>query len=142
MAISVCSLICVNYRGRFVLAQRSHQILHHHVGYPQGTDDGMRVLRFLWEPGNIERLREGLQYVATLTPEGWEQIHEMQLSLYWDTGASILNMIAQATAENYVPIWLSLDFAISRWCDWTYVVDLDQNTFEVFGGQEHKQKAS
>jgi hypothetical protein len=56
--------------------------------------------------------------------------------------AYILNMIAHATAENYVPIWLSLDFAISRWCDWTYVVDLDQNTFEVFGGQEHKQKAS
>ncbi|KAN0067403.1 hypothetical protein V8E54_014493 [Elaphomyces granulatus] len=70
------------------------------ASYPQGTDDGMKVLR------------------------------------------GFLNIIAQATAENYVPIWLSLDFAISRWCDWTYVVDLDQNTFEVFRGQEQKQKAS
>jgi hypothetical protein len=33
--------------------------------YPQGNGGGMGVLGFLWEPGNIERLREGLQHVAT-----------------------------------------------------------------------------
>ena len=29
----------------------------------------------------------------------------------------------------------------ANWCR-TYVVDLDQNTFEVFGGSETKQEAS
>ena len=35
---------------------------------------GMEILKFLWEPGNIERLREGLQHVATLTKVGRKQL--------------------------------------------------------------------
>ena len=34
----------------------------------------MEILKFLWEPGNIERLREGFQHVATLTEEGQKQL--------------------------------------------------------------------
>jgi hypothetical protein len=135
----------------------------------------MEILKFLWEPGNIERLREGFQYVATLTKEGWDQladtisydrygvdrrffgeidgenlwrnwgVHYFWPSLSTGTDAVILNIIAQAAAEKYVPILSWLDAVIANQnykCEWAYVVDLDQNTFEVFGGSETKQEAS
>jgi hypothetical protein len=63
-------------------------------------------------------------------------------SLSGDTGAGILKIITQATAENRVPILLGLRFANDYGCRWAYVVDLDQNTFEVFGDSETKQEAS
>jgi len=93
----------------------------------------MGVLGFLWKPGNIERLREGLQYVAAPTPENY--------GLGIATGADLLNVIAQATAENYPTIRLDLDFATSRWCNWAYIVDLDRNMFDVFAGKEEKREA-
>jgi hypothetical protein len=168
------SLICVYYRGRFVVAQYCQWDLW------VATDnegEGMGILRFLWEPGNIERLREGLQYIATPTGEGWEQLlntisHDVESgetprdpevdspyyepreyaenkiislwpSLSRDTGSNILKMIAQATAEIPVPIDLHLGFANdTHFCVWAYVLDLDQNTFEVFGGSEAKQEAA
>jgi hypothetical protein len=49
------SLICIYYRGRFVFAQVAS--VH------KTAINGMEILKFLWEPGNIERLREGLQHV-------------------------------------------------------------------------------
>jgi hypothetical protein len=52
----------------------------------------------------------------------------------------ILEVIARATAEKLVPIWL--DVETLTWCERAYVVDLDQNTFEVFNGSETKQEAS
>lgn len=44
-------------------------------------------------------------------------------------------MVAQATAEKRVPICpsASLSFAIHDWCHWFYMVDLDSETFQVFG---------
>lgn len=121
------SLICVYYRGRFAVANPSAP-----RGHPGG--DGIEILRFL---GNIERLREGLQHVATLTLEGLEQFQETPALLTpslsrRSSGADILKIIAQATAEKRAPISLGL-FAINGWCDWVYIVDLDQNTFEVSG---------
>jgi hypothetical protein len=66
----VRSLVCVYYRGRFAVIKRTIRSCQERDG------DGMRALRFLWKPGNIERLREGLEYVVTPTPEGWEQIRK------------------------------------------------------------------
>ncbi|KAN0071477.1 hypothetical protein V8E54_010073, partial [Elaphomyces granulatus] len=121
-------LVCVYYRSRFVVAMRTAR------SYPQGDGEGIGVLRFLWEPGNIERLREGLQYVATPTPEHY--------GLGIATGEGLLNTIAlQATAKNYTTIRGDLDFATSGWCDWAYIVDLDRNTFDVFGDDEPKREA-
>ncbi|KAN0085241.1 hypothetical protein V8E54_001708 [Elaphomyces granulatus] len=115
-AMTVCGLVCVYYRGRFAAAKRITS------SCPQGDGEfeGMGVLRFLWKPGNIERLREGFQFPAS---------------------ADLLNNIAQATAENYVTIKLELSFATFGWCDWAYIVDLDRNTFDVFGGEEEKREA-
>jgi hypothetical protein len=34
------------------------------IGTQGGEDQGMEILKFLWEPGNIKRLREELQHIA------------------------------------------------------------------------------
>jgi len=133
-------LTCVYHRGHFVVASRNK-----FAGAP--NCDGYGSIRFLREPGNIERLREGLQHVATLTPEGLEEFRVGYDRYSVDSlsdimGSCILDMIAKATAENPLPIFIDLDFALSDFCDWAYVVDLDQNTFEVFGDREHKKNAS
>jgi hypothetical protein len=162
------TLTCVYHRGRFVVAQYCHGDTTQHssvLGTQGGEDQGMEILKFLWEPGNIERLREGLQHIATLTKEGRQQLansiyhdeyhheyatpivkmhrmHNHWPSLSRGTGAGILKLIARATAEKhtYVPIWLWPD--ANEDYMWAYVVDLDQNTFEVFEGTETKQEAS
>ncbi|KAN0084948.1 hypothetical protein V8E54_001415 [Elaphomyces granulatus] len=137
--MTVRGLVCVYYRGRFAAAKRTTD------SYPQGDGEGMGVLRFLWKPGNIERLREGFQYVVTPTEEGWEQIRKTPglhiPFISQTTGADLLNNIAQATAENYKTIKPKLYFATSGWCDWAYIVDLDRNTFDVFGWEEKKREA-
>jgi len=164
------NLICVYYKGRFVVAQYCQW-----DGYPEGQ--GVTILKFLWKSGNIELLKEGLQYIVTLTQEGVNELHnavrqelesqprdpeaenlrygsfhissrvDQKMFSLWpslsrDTGAKILEIITQATAEKNVYIVQDLNFANDGlFCEWAYVVDLDQNTFEVFGGYETKQKA-
>ncbi|KAI8819577.1 uncharacterized protein EV422DRAFT_533542 [Fimicolochytrium jonesii] len=52
-------------------------------------------------------------------------------SLSRDTGAGILKLVADATGP--VPIVTDVDFIADRdYCEWAYVVDLDQGLFEVF----------
>jgi hypothetical protein len=141
----VHGLVCVYYRGRFAAAMRTTK------SYPLGKGEGMGVLRFLWKPGNIERLREGLQYVVTPTLEGWAEIHKTPGLLllrtsrgcsFYSTGAEdLLNIIAQATAKKYAAIEDELNFATSGRCDWAYIVDLDRNMFDVFGNEEKKREA-
>jgi hypothetical protein len=114
---------------------------------------------------HIERLREGLQHIVTLTEEGKQQLYDTithdypevdqldewapkSIFRFWpslsrDTGSGILEIIAGAKAGNHVPLELDLEFANeSHFCKWAYVVDLDKNTFEVFKGSETKQQAS
>lgn len=58
-------------------------------------------------------------------------------SLARDTGAGILKMIADA--EEPVPVQPEVDFiADGLFCEWAYVVDLDVEVFEVYGGHEEK----
>jgi hypothetical protein len=158
--MGIHSLICVYHRGRFVVAQYSQW-----EGFPQEDGQGMEILEFLWRSRNIERLREGLQHIVTLTEEGRQQVFDTithnypevdrrdgynlakKIFSFWpslsrDTGAGILKIIARAKAGNHVPVMLDLEFANeSHFCKWAYVVDLDQNTFEVFKGSEAKQQA-
>jgi hypothetical protein len=156
------SLICVYYKGRFVIAQYSQW-----DGYPEGQ--GKTILQFLQVWANIERLKNGLQYIAVLEDDEVESIynavakaqrnnsghdsnckcgkphgHPGQLppSLSRDTGAKILELIAQATADSYVPVYLNLDFVNdSLFCEWAYVVDLDNDVFEVFASSVSKASA-
>ena len=61
------SLIYVFYNGRFVVAQCSQW-----DGYPEGQ--GMDILHFLLNSDNIERLKNGLQHIITLSAEMVEHI--------------------------------------------------------------------
>jgi hypothetical protein len=71
------------------------------------------------------------------------KIEEFWPSLARETGAGVLEIIAQATAEEGVSAVLDLEFANdSLFCEWAYVIDLDDEAFEVFAGAKSKDKTS
>ena len=80
------SLIYVFYNGRFVVAQCSQW-----DGYPEGQS--MDILHFLLNSDNIERLKNGLQHIITLSAEMVEHIttlsHEMLQQLKGDDQLNI-----------------------------------------------------
>lgn len=145
-------LICVFYQGRWWLAQ-----------YGQWAGDysiqGVKIFRFLSVAANIERLKAGLPHVyhpeeeelnaMQVEIDAWERerreandtknqhqgMNKLYSSLSRDTGAKILGLIANATAEKRVPSHMSLDFLTDRYhiCEWTYVIDLDAEVFEIYG---------
>ena len=156
------NLICVFYKGRFVIAQCTQ-----FDGYPEGQ--GVETLKFLQDSANVERLKGGLQHIYKLSHEELQQmeeeiknldieaqkgdlmtgVHFVSSAIYtlWpslsrDTGAEILEIVAQATTENPVPIQLDLAFANhDLFCEWAYVADLDHGVYEVYGGAQLKDKA-
>ncbi|WEW57653.1 hypothetical protein PRK78_003120 [Emydomyces testavorans] len=159
------SLICVWYKGRFVIAQYTQ-----FDGYPEGQ--GTTILRFLTVAGNIERLKAGIEHIKYIDDEELNEIHkkveqdsrarhnagdpaafydmmtgknEMERSfpsLSRLAGGNILQYTAEATAEKPVLISMDLGFANDAlFCEWAYCVDLDTGVFEVFGGGRSKEKS-
>lgn len=149
------NLICIWYKGRFMVAQYCQW-----DGYLEGQ--GARILEFLLVPGNIERLKKGLTRITPVDDQTVQDIlgkhryssfknnkkvcecgsavslQEPQKcfpsTLDRDTGAKILDIIAAARSDDYIPIQLSLDFAANGlYCEFCYCVDLDAEVFEVFG---------
>ncbi|KAH9204812.1 hypothetical protein DL95DRAFT_398228, partial [Leptodontidium sp. 2 PMI_412] len=133
------NLICVFYKGRFAIAQYTQ-----FDGYPEGQ--GVEILKFLQDSANVERLKEGLQHIYIPSHEKLQHMEEeikrldieaqkgglmtgahfissavytLWPSLSRDTGAEILEIVAQATIENPVPIQLDLAFANDDlFCEW------------------------
>ncbi|KAI1913682.1 hypothetical protein LOZ61_002568 [Ophidiomyces ophidiicola] len=159
------SLICVWYKGRFVIAQYTQ-----FDGYPEGQ--GGHILRFLLAAGNVDRLKAGLEHVKVISDKELRQIQEkvqqdsrakknagdqattydrmsgesemdrLFPSLSRLTGGGILAVVAEATAEKTIPILMDLRFANdSLFCEWAYCVDLDAGVFEVFGGGCSKESS-
>jgi len=156
-------LICVFYNGRFVVAQYGNC-----DGYPEGQ--GRTLVKFLRDPGNIQRLKDGLEHTYTLSEDealmakrridklrGLERVvwaafvqypdalltsmitESLYPSLHGETGAGILEVIAQAFPEKKVPIKIELSFANDGLsCEYAYVVNLDTKALEVFSGAEGK----
>ena len=136
-------------------------------GYPSGQ--GARVLRFLKSRGSIERLTVGLQHIyypsKAEVDEIWERIEKSQIetdarmrqqgkwemrsmateicpSLSRDTAAGILDLVAKASEEKKVPIQRDFDFITDTlFCEYIWVLDLDDRVFEGYGGHEEKEGA-
>lgn len=149
-------LIFIYYQGRFAIAQYGQW-----DGYPEGQ--GFTILAFIRDPTNITRLKEGLNHIHTPTDTELEQLYkEIDVpdengihfwgsdvlkkawpSLSRDAGAKILEIIAQATAEKRVPVVLDSDFVYDGlFCEWAYVIDLDDKVLEVFQSTETKRESS
>jgi hypothetical protein len=124
-------------------------------------------MQFLSKPANIERLTNGLAHVHEASQADLDKfkVTSRQLandkefkqytygklkvipdhldhylpSLSCMTGTGILDIIARATAETSVPVVRKLEFANdSLFCEWAYVVNLDQQLLEVFRSGEDK----
>lgn len=129
-------------------------------GYLEGQ--GAKILEFLLVPGNIERLKKGVTRITPVDDQTVQDILDKHSystfknnkkvcecgsavsfqepekcfpsTLNRDTGAKILDIIAAARPDDYIPIQLSLDFAANGlFCEFCYCVDLDAEVFEVFG---------
>ncbi|EME78981.1 uncharacterized protein MYCFIDRAFT_87492 [Pseudocercospora fijiensis CIRAD86] len=132
------SLICVYYKGQFMIAQYAQW-----DGYPEGQ--GWDIVQFLLRSSNIKALKTGLQYIKVI--ESNDQLNQQVVnndqgpfpspaSLSRETGAKILEIVAQATEQNAVPIVKELGFVNDGlFCEWAYVVDLDKEVLEVYAGQ-------
>ncbi|KFX87638.1 hypothetical protein V490_08111 [Pseudogymnoascus sp. VKM F-3557] len=154
-------LICVFYRGRFVVAQYGQL-----DGYPEAQ--GLKVLAFLRNAENIEKFKQGLEHTYTPTDAEVEEFEQAMAKLdqeFWaapvpgkefdrkrkavcpslscNTSAEILEVVANATTEAPVPIRLGLEFIHDGlFCEWAYVVDLDAEVLEVFNGIEEEYEGS
>lgn len=63
----------------------------------------------------------------------------MHPSLARETSTAVLVLIAHATADKPIPLHLEVEFANdSLSCEWAYVVDLDSDVLEVYGGADRK----
>ncbi|KFY77831.1 hypothetical protein V499_02862 [Pseudogymnoascus sp. VKM F-103] len=155
-------LICVFYLGRFVIAQYGQ-----FDGYPEVQ--GLAVITFLLAPGNIARLKAGLTHTYTPTAEEVEEMTrsiarqgeeyhaalvrgEVSVmsrmkptcpSMWRETSAGMLEVVAGATAGATVPIYQELGFIHDGlFCEWAYVVDLDAEVLEVYSGVEKEREGS
>ena len=75
-------------------------------------------------------------------------INQLYPSLARETSAGILGIIARASKKveaegeaekesKKIPVHLGLEFATDTlFCEWAYVIDIDKEVFEVFGGGE------
>jgi len=108
-------------------------------GYPSGQ--GIGILRFLRDKMDREQFEEKLKLVRYIPDEEAEKLYNENSSnfenlypaLCRNMGSEIFNFIKNSEEEiltnNYI------DFAgDSLFCEFAYVVDFDNNTFEVFEG--------
>jgi hypothetical protein len=158
------NLICIYYKGRFMVAQYTQW-----DGYLEGQ--GWAILQFLLVPGNIQRLKAGMEFITVVDDDTVRQMGEgheyntydrfgqrvcqcgtvapisgpspcVPSTLSRDTGSKLFEIIASARSDSYIPFLLSLEFATDgQFCEYCYCVDLDADTFELFGGHTRNVKS-
>lgn len=124
-------------------------------GYPEGQ--GITLLSFLKDTSKVETLKQVLPKVRFQTKKdlkeqatflksigcknGWmnteqaEQFKEHYPLNHRDLGGDILESLLKFKELPELVVVNSYQFAAdSLFCEWAYVVDLDQNTFEVYKG--------
>lgn len=140
--MSTRSLTCVVKDGKYKVAQYGHW-----DGYPSGL--GCDLLNFL-KNYDIEKFKEKVNNCVLRTSEEFEEIIK-KFSLfpsdeayseflkqypYLDDELSPYGiLVAIYNSTNDVDLMNSLDFAKNGlFCEWAYVIDLDNNKFEVYTG--------
>jgi len=124
-------------------------------GYPESQ--GVTVLSFLKEKENIDKLKEILPKIrfeneqdikekeefskSTGAKEGWVNIPQADLYKQKypldsrDIGGAILKKLLEYQNEDEIVLVDAEGFAAdSLFCEWAYVVDLDNNALEVYRG--------
>lgn len=118
-------LVCVYSDHEFKVAQFGQ-----YDGYPAGT--GVAVLDFadtLTTDENIENFKKKLLNVNLTT---YEELKEFK-ACHQPPADEVLSYIAESTS----PIYLVDSIAFSGdslYCEWAYVINLDNKTFNVYSG--------
>lgn len=137
------NLTCVVLNGEYKIAQYGQW-----DGYPSGQ--GNTALRFIRQlvrnPKKMTRFVEYLQKCKFYSTEELEALdqstpNEMFERLYphlcRNMGAEILERVYNS--PDGLSLFSQIDFAgDSLFCEWTYVLDLDKKTFEVYAGFNQK----
>ena len=133
------NLTCVVEGGEFRIAQYGQW-----DGYPSGQ--GATILDFLKNRFDEALFRRKLALLRVVSdaeidslPKDTDNATFSRLypMLNRDIGGEILEKVQNAAPP--VAVQLSTSFAAdSLWCEWCYVVDLDQRTFEAYAGSELK----
>lgn len=131
------NLILVYYEGAYRIAQYGQW-----DGYPSGQ--GVKILAFIADPTRLTALKKALDNNLAYFPtkEQFERLEGKPLeevpSLSRDTAAGILDLVANAAEP--VPLVDETEFmADTLFCEWAYVVDLDEEVFEVYSSWENLQ---
>ena len=123
-------------------------------GYPSGQGKtALEIMRKILKENQLERFKEKVRALSQLTEAEHKQLwidagadpnndyvsmeignafDEKHPELSWRTGANILGLVMYRDISR---VQLSEDFANdSLFCEWSYVIDLDQGIFEVHRG--------
>jgi hypothetical protein len=132
------NLVAVQLKGKYRIAQYGQW-----DGYPSGQ--GATVLEFLakWDRKKFEKkvraskfcTKKNMTALQVELDATKDQVafYKKYPQLTRDTGAKILQVVQDS--ESGIKLQNSIDFAgDSLFCEWAYVIDLDENTLEVYKG--------
>lgn len=135
------NLTVVKLDGEYKIAQYGQW-----DGYPEGQ--GIKCLNFFRNLYSDKRFREEFEQKLRLcrfasdeelerdfyTKKNWWNIYP---ELTRDVGADVLNIVSNC--ENGLVLYNSIDFAAdSLFCEYAWVIDLDENKFEGYTGFNEK----
>lgn len=119
--------------------KRRFAILSNFDGYP--SEAGVNILEFLCNRKNVQKLSASLDKCELITPK--ERAEYRRISDNWENDYAKEHPGYTIEGDGgFLRTLISSDDPVSaidwsndmRTSDWAYVIDLDKNTFEVYGG--------